>query len=212
MRKPRARTQCIFTPASAHDDNKLRKSRLLRLLWDAARFEDLLAGQGWLAAEGLRESPCAECDLSALRPIARDAKTVIRPVEKYLLVGDARSLDVSDRDRVQRRPMPRRPPENSNAGIGHAVKDECCRCDAELCRAVDAAQPLDDVVDIECEIAEPVVGPISRAKLDAPDMAVMPRESIEVRSGPHRWLFGVWKLVVELVRMLSAADDDVHRA
>ena len=60
------------------------------------------------------------------------------------------------------------------------MEDEGCRRDAELSSATDAADPLDDEIDVEREIAGPVPIRTAGAELDRPDVTVVPEKAIEV--------------------------------
>src|SRR5262247_2860242 len=62
------------------------------------------------------------------------------------------------------------------------MKDKCCRRHTELSSPANTADPIDDEIDIEREIASPIlIARISDTELNGPNMTIVPREPIEVR-------------------------------
>src|SRR6188768_3061512 len=109
-----------------------------------------------LGAQALREAGRAKGDFAAGGPIGPDRPPIVAPVEKYLLLFHWLSHDAVDRDRVDRRLKAALAPAHADARVGDAVKYERRRRDPELERLVHPADPFDDEVEVEREVAGPV--------------------------------------------------------
>jgi hypothetical protein len=140
-----------------------------------------------LGAQALGEAVRAESDRAGLRPIEVDAPAVVRAVEQHPLILDAFAVDAIDRHGVQRRLVPAGAPVHGDLEIRDAMERQRRRGDAERRAFADAADPLDDEVDVERQVARPVGGVgIAGLEDQPPDVAVVPGEALEVGVSLHR--------------------------
>jgi hypothetical protein len=147
----------------------------------------LLQGQPLpLRGDGLRQKRLriphgTERDSAIFRPVQLDCPAKIRPIEIDFLVLNLVALDPSDRNVVDRRLKIGISPIDSDLRVGYAVEYESRRSDLECRAAIDTAQPLQDEVEPEHEVAGPIVLLwLADPKLDPPDMAVVPGHLLEV--------------------------------
>src|SRR5919106_3933467 len=75
-------------------------------------------------------------------------------------------------------------PVDVDLRIRDAMEDKGCRRHPKLSSAANTAHPLDDEINVEREIAGPVlIVRVANAELDRPNVAVVPGEAIEIRFG-----------------------------
>lgn len=141
----------------------------------------LLVRQYRFPTQRLGKANRAKADHAALGPVEQNPPAIVGPVEVDLLVSDRLALDPIDGHRVHRGSEPAVTPVDLDAQIRDPMEDEGRWGDAKLRAAADAAEPLNDEINVQDEIARPVrLASVAGAQLEPPDVAIVPGHLVEV--------------------------------